>query len=211
MTSWRKCFFFILNETCQSSRCSKHRRFDATKSRSYRRAPDGDKLSIEYLSGKIEGELGQDTIHIGSFEVKNQFFGAAEQIDVPLLDIVEWDGIVGLAFPNKELAKKHVIPVVDQMMQNGVLKPGEQFFAYFLGDEGGSLTFGSIDRAHLSTAAKPHSNGCSYDPLKCFEFIPVTNPGFWTIQIMDLLVAYDDKTTATSTGICKGKADGRYE
>lgn len=189
-------------------RCDRHHAFDSSKSHSYKSAPNGEKLAIEYLSGKIEGQLGQDTVRLGELAVKDQFFGAAEQIDVPLLDIVEWDGIVGLAYPNKDLERKGIIPIFDQIMKENLVPNDKHFFAYHLGKDGGSLSFGHVDHTKLA----PTSDGrkhCESNPIECFEFIPVTNPGFWGIEIVDLFVAYD-KGVATPTGICKGKANDRY-
>ena len=242
----RVCEFIV---PCVGRSCDQHHQFDSSKSRTYKPGPHGEKLSIQYLSGKIEGPLGRDTVGIGSFAVPDQFFGAAEQIDVPLLDIVEWDGIVGLAFPNPGLAGKGVVPIFDQMLKVGLVPKDKHFFAYYLGGggEGGALTFASVDRErlHETELAKPqcgsggggggasHSKrdgdgmsvgkggriavsggGSAADDVDallagCFEYVPVTKPGFWTIQILDLLVAYDDKNAPVPTGICKGKPDSR--
>ena len=47
-----------------------------------------------------------ETITIGDLTVHNQVIGMANQVDIPLLEDVTWDGILGLAYPNANLKKK---------------------------------------------------------------------------------------------------------
>ena len=224
--------FWVPSSNCRTktdnARCSKHHLFDVGKSTSYHRAHDGEKLSIEYLSGKIEGQLGQDTTRIGPIQITDQFFGAAEQIDVPLLDLVDWDGIVGLAYPNRDLEQKGIVPIFDTMMRQGLVPHDKPYFAYCLAADGGVLSFGSVDHTRLDadrrhSLSKPRehneeitptpdstNNNCENNPLHCFNFVPVTNQGYWTVQLLDLLVSYDSHTQPTSTGICKKKRFQRY-
>ena len=44
-----------------------------------------------------------DDIMIGDLKVKNQVIGLAYDIDIPLLEDVTWDGILGLAYANQNL------------------------------------------------------------------------------------------------------------
>jgi hypothetical protein len=46
-----------------------------------------------------------ETITIGDLVVKKQVIGMANQVDIPLLEDVTWDGILGLAYPNSNLKK----------------------------------------------------------------------------------------------------------
>jgi hypothetical protein len=41
--------------------------------------------------------LGKETIILGDLVVPNQVIGVANVVNVPLLDEVVWDGILGLA------------------------------------------------------------------------------------------------------------------
>jgi len=38
------------------------------------------------------------------------------------MDEVKWDGIVGLALPTEKMKNQGVLPVMDQMMHDNVLK-----------------------------------------------------------------------------------------
>ena len=44
-----------------------------------------------------------EDIMIGDLKVKNQVIGLAYDIDIPLLEDVTWDGILGLAYANQNL------------------------------------------------------------------------------------------------------------
>jgi len=54
-------------------------------------------MNIQYLSGRVAGEMGKETIILGDLKVKNQVIGMAYEVSIPLLDEVIWDGILGLA------------------------------------------------------------------------------------------------------------------
>jgi len=45
----------------------------------------------------VSGKMGKETIILGDLVVPNQIIGVADRVDVPLLDEVTWDGILGLA------------------------------------------------------------------------------------------------------------------
>ena len=116
------CEFWVPASECHAytkppERCAKHARYDTATSKSYRRYKDLSKrLHIKYLSGKVEGALAVDDLTVGSLTVPGQVVGLARTIDVPLLDEVRWDGILGLAYPGSKLAKAGVKPVFDNIM-----------------------------------------------------------------------------------------------
>ena len=111
------CEFWIPGIGCTkvekyADRCSNHRTYDPLLSESYQNRvneagpfSEDQKMCIQYLSGKVEGFMARDTITIGDLKVNGQVFGMADTIDVPLLDEVVWDGIIGLAYPNQKLNK----------------------------------------------------------------------------------------------------------
>jgi hypothetical protein len=44
--------------------------------------------------------MARETIGLGDLIVPDQIIGIATEVEVPLLDEVVWDGILGLAYPN---------------------------------------------------------------------------------------------------------------
>jgi cathepsin D len=90
------CEFWVPSSQCGSQMCQKHRKYDA----SYTKVND---LMIYYMSGRLAGDFAVETVHLGNLAIANQHVGFAKEINIPILDDVVWDGIVGLAFANKKL------------------------------------------------------------------------------------------------------------
>jgi len=77
--------------------------------------------------------MGKETIILGDLVVPNQIIGVADRVDVPLLDEVTWDGILGLAYPNKNLRNQGIDPLMDNIIkQSLLLNRGEKNqFSYY--------------------------------------------------------------------------------
>jgi len=191
------CEFWVPAAGCETvtkpaSRCAKHAKYVAAASGKYHRFTEHGNMLIQYLSGKVEGPLGVDDVTVGALTVPNQVFGTADTIDVPLLDEVRWDGILGLAYPNSVLARKGVKPVFDNMMAQRLLR--DNIFGYHLGPRGGVVTFGAVDRRYMA-------------PGIDFVYAAVIARGYWTIGITDILLQYPS-TGAVSTGLCRAAPGG---
>jgi len=49
--------------------------------------------------------MAKETIRLGDMDVPHQIIGIANEVEIPLLDEVTWDGILGLAYPNQNLKR----------------------------------------------------------------------------------------------------------
>lgn len=150
------------------------------------------RMLIQYLSGKVEGDLVVEDVKVGALTVPGQIVGVAETIDVPLLDEVRWDGILGLAYPSSALAKKGVSPFFDNVMSRKLVQDG--IFGYYLGPRGGEVTFGAIDRKYIAPGAE-------------FAYAAVTHKGYWTIGIRAIYLDYPG-TGRVDTGLCHTRKRG---
>jgi len=191
------CEFWVPSHNCAqhtkpAARCGKHSQYNPSASAKFHRFAQQPKMLIQYLSGKVEGPLGVDDVKLGSLVVPNQIFGIAETIDVPLLDEVRWDGIMGLAYPSSTLSRKGVRPVFDNIMDQRLLK--DAIFGYYLGPRGGVVTFGAVDRQYVQHGSE-------------FVFASVTHQGYWTIGIKDIVLKYPG-TGEVSTGVCRNGPHG---
>ncbi len=76
--------------------------------------------------------------------------GIADEVNIPLLDDVEWDGIVGLSYPNNKIKNQHVDPLFDNMIKQHTLTQRglRDVFGYVMSRQGGSLSFEEADKAH---------------------------------------------------------------
>jgi len=191
--------FWVPGPRCKeftpASICDIHHRFNPTLSPTYQRYANGEKMSLRYVSGKLEGPLGYDTVSLGALTVPHQTFAAANQINIPLMSSVQWDGILGLAYPYITPGSRNVHPLFDHVMRQKLLK--KNIFSYYLGHKGGALTFGSVNTKYLAVA--PARN-----PLESFAYVKVVKHRYWTIGIEDIELQYGNDPPI-STGVCENK------
>lgn len=167
------CEFWIPSSQCYTKRCLTHTRY--TRSDTYKPYKNA-KMAIQYLSGKVEGDMSLETIGLGDLVVSNQVIGIASEVEIPLLDEVCWDGILGLAYPNKNLRKKNISPLFDNIINQNLLKNrGEKNqFAYYLGYDKGAITFGGADMRFKKNMDQE------------FKWAPISEKNYWTISLMDI-------------------------
>jgi len=91
------CELWIPSIECVTKRCITHTRYR----KSWTFHPYPQTISIQYLSGKITGDMSKETIGIGKLTIPNQIIGVANVVDIPLLD-------VNLYFINKIIRDKYL-------------------------------------------------------------------------------------------------------
>ncbi|KAJ1728737.1 hypothetical protein LPJ61_003874, partial [Coemansia biformis] len=121
-----------------------HRRFDAGSSDTYaarfaktstRRS---DSIVIQYGTGMVAIDPGQDTLSWGSIHAANITFGEAVLM-TPEFD-AQFDGLFGLAF--SPLSSPGLKPPFLTLANRGLLNANQ--FSFTLGDDGGWLDLGKI-------------------------------------------------------------------
>jgi cathepsin D len=167
------CEFWIPSDQCTTNRCQTHNRY--TRSSSYE-SYQGNKMAIQYLSGKVEGEMALEDIFLGDLRVPKQVIGIADHVEIPLLDEVIWDGILGLAYANKNLQKKHINTLFDNIINQNILhQRGEKNqFAYYLGWDKGAITFGGADMRFKKNMDEE------------FKWAPISERNYWTVTLLDI-------------------------
>ena len=125
--------------------------------------------------------MGKDSIYLGDIQISHQIIGVATEVQIPLLDEVRWDGILGLAYPNSNMKKKQIKPLFDNIMAQELLtKKGEKNqFAYYLGPDMGAVTFGGADMRFKRKINEE------------FLWAPIAEESYWTISLMDIKTTYD--------------------
>jgi len=188
------CEFWVPSSECTTARCMRHNRFPSDPSKNRLATTTG--MNIQYLSGKVAGDMVYETINLHDIEVKNQVVGLAKVVDIELLDDVQWDGILGLAYPNPNLVQQNIHPLFDTIVKSKVLSGPPRHlanqFAYYIDDTKGAVTFGGAN-CDLLGASK---TAC----VDKFKFVPVTEKTYWTINIKDVRVKYPGKPE--SSGNC---------
>jgi hypothetical protein len=85
-----------------------------------------------------------------------------------------------LSFPNENLKRQAIKPVMDNLMHQNILtKKGEpNQFGYYLGNEFGAISFGGIKTAYKENPDEP------------FQWAPVVDNNYWTIQLKSVKKIY---------------------
>jgi len=94
---------------------------------------------------------------------------------------VPFDGIFGLSLP--QMAEGPAFSILDQLVEAGVLK--ESLFSVFFGNEGeeSEITFGEVKQSFVAGE---------------LFWAPVTTPGYWQVQMNEVLLA------KAPLGLCSG-------
>lgn len=98
----------------------------------------------------------------------------ADKINFPLISISEFDGILGLAYPNIIAQSQNIVPVFENLMSKNLLK--KNIFSIHVHENGGSLIWGDWDNN-----LKENKN----DP---FVWVPLAERNYWTFFIIDMYV-----------------------
>ncbi|XP_044537940.1 pepsin A-like [Gracilinanus agilis] len=153
-----------------SSVISNHKQFDPQQSSTYK-ATDQE-VSISYGTGSMTGILGYDTLQVGALTVTNQTFGLSKTEPGTFLAGTDWDGILGLAYP--QLSMFRASPVFDSMWDQALLS--QKVFAFSLssnGQNGSVVMFGEIDSSYYSGN---------------ITWIPVSVPMYWQITVTSITI-----------------------
>ncbi|CAA9987236.1 aspartyl protease, putative [Plasmodium knowlesi strain H] len=188
--------FWIPFENCRGDNFpDSHNKYKRTKSFKNKFNKEGipTLLEINYLSGKIIGFDGYDTIKLGAnLSVPNTNIAFATKIEIPVLEEFKWDGILGLGFENADSRQRGIKPFLDHLKDENILTEMgyKNQFGYYLSDGGGFITFGGVD------------NRLKRSPEEEVMWSPVsTDMGFWTIDIMGVRKEYAPDVSV------KGKVD----
>lgn len=87
--------------------------------------------------------MANETIYLGPMSIQNQTVGIANEVVIPMLDDVKWDGIVGLSYANQKTKDQKIITFFDNIIQQNILN--RNIFSYVLSDKQGHLSFGELE------------------------------------------------------------------
>ncbi|KAH8555897.1 endopeptidase [Umbelopsis sp. PMI_123] len=158
---------------CNSIACFLHRRYDSSKSNSYK--PNGTEFAIQYGTGSLEGFISNDVLTIGDITIEHQDFAESTKEPGFTFALGRFDGIFGLGFDR--ISVKGVVPPFYHMVNRDLIE--EPVFSFFLananeGDDesnGGELVFGGVDEAHYTGD---------------IHYAPVTRKGYWEVELEDI-------------------------
>ncbi|XP_054420660.1 chymosin-like [Pteronotus mesoamericanus] len=170
---------------CKSEACQKHRRFNPSRSSTFRDL--GEPLSIQYGTGSMEGILGSDTVTVSSIVDPQQTVGLSTREPGSVFTYSEFDGILGLAYPS--LASEYSVPVFDNMMNKHLV--AQDLFSVYLSrnGQGSMLTLGAIDPSYYTGS---------------LHWVPITVQEYWQFTVDSVTV---DGVVVACHGGCQAILD----
>jgi len=169
---------WVPGKSCKSSACTKHTKFDCTKSSTCQSSTEG--FSIQYGSGALNGTIDTDTVCFActgtELCVTGQQF--AESTVEPGITFTEakFDGILGLGYDS--ISVDQIPNPFTNLMAQGKCSPG--VFAFWLNRnysrsqaDGGEITLCGIDSTHYT------------GPI---NYSPVTRQGYWQFAVDNVAV-----------------------
>ncbi|KAI8828741.1 aspartic peptidase domain-containing protein [Chytriomyces cf. hyalinus JEL632] len=163
---------WVPSTRCSSIACWLHRRFDATKSSTFKE--NGTEFAIQYGTGALEGVISEDTISIGGAEISKLGFGESVKEPGFTFVVARFDGILGLGYDT--IAVQKVVPPFYGMINQKLIDV--PLFSAWLGDNadggsGGEIMFGGIDTARFT------------GPL---VWSPVVRKAYWEVAFSNFTV-----------------------
>jgi len=127
---------------CKVGSCLKRRRYDPSSSSTYKQG--NYDLHVTFGTGELSGQQGVDDVEMAGFKVKQQAFSMIEKEQGSIFDQLDFEGILGLAFP--AMSANKVTPFFSSLMEQQVLKENAVSF-YFtkLPTDASAVFFGEVD------------------------------------------------------------------
>ncbi|ORY44220.1 aspartic peptidase A1 [Rhizoclosmatium globosum] len=180
---------WVPSTKCSSIACWLHRRYDATKSSTFKK--NGTEFAIQYGTGALEGVISNEVINIGGVDIPNLDFGESVKEPGFTFAVGRFDGILGLAYDT--IAVQKVVPPFYAMINANLVD--EPVFSAWLGDnadggEGGEIVFGGVNEDRFT------------GPI---VWAPVIRKAYWEVafsdfKIGDKTVPIQSKSAAIDTG-----------
>lgn len=172
---------------CQKRACTIHNRFDSKKSKSFHLLSE-ETTSIVYGTGRLSGQMMQDSLCIGDDCTVVDFIGVTDESTFPFVDL-PFDGLLGLGLGLLSDGPEFNIP--------RQLKP--KSVTFLLGEHVG-------DPSQLIVGLPPAD--LLQHPL---HFVPLIEDdgGYWALNLQEVRVG-SDKITHTATRIALDTGSSLY-
>jgi cathepsin D/cathepsin E len=182
--------FWVPSKECKAAGCNERAPFDDSASSTFAEDPDGDRFSIKYGSGSVDGKVVIDDMLIGGIQLPEARIGVVTTEVGSAFENAAFSGLVGMAYPT--LARAGMHPVFDQMIEKKLMKNNR--FTFFMSndaDQGKSgIWFDDVPQALYKGKLKKH---------------PVISKNYWSVRLFDIKV--DGKSTGVCPNGCKAAID----
>jgi len=169
---------WVTSSLCKSYACASHPSYNRAKSSDFKKVGLG--VKVTFGTGRIAGQINQDTFTLGNMKIPKQKFGEILREEGSVFQAGKFSGILGLAYP--KMAAYGIVPVFDNIINNTLLKKNIMAFYYTTNESAdGEITLGYIDPNRFTGK---------------IAYYPVIDKFYWTIKLDDIKLG--DK----SLGLC---------
>ncbi|KAF9206633.1 hypothetical protein BGZ49_002089 [Haplosporangium sp. Z 27] len=161
------------SSSCKTKACLNHRRFNASKSKTFKK--DGRSWTMEYGDGSgASGILGSDIVNVGGIKVR-------QTIGLSINETAEFEtspeeGLFGLGFKSIESVSGVKTFMDNAIAAKAIAKPVVSAFLPSVrrnGGKHGSYLFGAIDSSRF---------------IGNLTYVPVTKQGYWQVHVSGVKV-----------------------
>ena len=153
--------------------CCNHTRYDSSNSSTYTKV--GTPYVLPYGSGTVEGVISQDNVNFGGLTIQGQQFGESTAEPGDVWAEVDFDGILGMAYPAAS-DPPGIVPPFDQLVAQKLV--AEAVFSTYLASNNSNssvLILGGIDTAY-------YTGEITYAKLNILQSLL----GYWLITGTDI-------------------------
>ena len=181
---------WVTSSLCTSTPCLTHTSYNRSKSNNF--TYHGLPVEVTFGTGSVSGEINEDICTLGdSLVINKQKFGEILTETGDVFAAGRFSGILGLGY--KSMAAYEVLPLLDNIVENKVLKKNIMAFYYSFDDcVDGEITFGNTNEDRF------------YKPLKYYK---VVDKHFWTINLLDIKINGKSLGFCTDKNKCKAAVD----
>lgn len=169
--------FWLASDMCEH--CSNKNSYSRKASTTHKKLGLG--VEVTFGSGRILGEINEDTVKFGDLTIESQMIGEILEEEGEIFKNCNFSGILGLAFP--EMAAYNATPLFDSIIKHKRLKSNIFTFYYSKSEDyDGEVAFGSIDTNRFTGE---------------LHYFKVASKYYWELTLKDIM--YDN----VSLGLCK--------
>ncbi|KAK6590323.1 hypothetical protein RS030_162537 [Cryptosporidium xiaoi] len=129
---------WVISSECNQPSCQKVKRYSKYLSKSFKRIPKYEDISVVFGTGKIFGKLIFDTLKFDNFQLNEHVIGLIDEVQntenskIDVFDAIELEGVLGLGFTQLSSSSKLQLPLIERLKNEGLIN--ENTFSIYIND-----------------------------------------------------------------------------
>lgn len=180
---------WVTSSLCKSFACASHPSYNRGESSDFKKIGLG--VQVQFGTGRIQGQINQDTFTLGNIKIPGQKFGEILKEEGAVFQAGKFSGILGLAYP--KMAAYGIVPVFDNIINQKLLKHNIMSFYYSVNENTeGEITLGYIDQNRFKGK---------------LSYYPVIDKFYWTIKLDDIRLGKKSLGLCSDSDACRAIVD----